>query len=158
MVVEWIPSLWKNSFTFSATWKIKWCVYEDLHYAELYLHVLGQVEAPDVGRGDDPVSSQLPDMEFMHCQDTIHLGHQLLLERVNLDVCWNCLKQNESRLNEERPDGAEDEHHQHDGEAGVHVVLVLPVSLPHDDSRDDDNYGSKSIGHHVQEHSWVKRY
>ena len=31
-----------------------------------YLHVLGEVEAPDVGAGDDPIPGQLPDVKFVH--------------------------------------------------------------------------------------------
>ena len=48
------------------------------------LHVLGEVEAADVGGGDDPVAGQLPDVELVHREDPVNRGHQLLLQGVNL--------------------------------------------------------------------------
>ena len=37
-----------------------------------------------MGGGDDPVTGQLPDVELVDGEDAVHLGHQLLLKRVNL--------------------------------------------------------------------------
>ena len=81
---------------------------ELLHFLS-NLHALGQVETPAVGRDDNSVASQLPDVELVQCQDAVHLSHQLLLQRVHLDVGWNCLEEDKSRFL------ADIEHHQHDG-------------------------------------------
>ena len=35
----------------------------------------------------------------------------------------------------------------------INVVLVLPVRLPDDDGRDDDNHRAEGISHDVQEHT-----
>ena len=48
------------------------------------LHVLWQVEAPDVRARDDPVSRQLPNVELVNRQDAVNAFQQLLLQGVNL--------------------------------------------------------------------------
>ena len=105
-----------------------------------HLHVLGEVETPDVGAGDDPVPGQLPDVELVHGEDPVHLGHQLLLEAVHLDVGGHGLEEDQGGLNQQRPDRLEDQEDQEDAEARVHIVLVFPISLPHDQGRDDDDH------------------
>ena len=97
------------------------------------LHVLCQIETPNMGRGDDPVTRQLPDVKLVNCQDSVNLRHQLLLQGVHLDVCGNGLQEDQGGLNEERPDGLENEDDEEEGEAGVHVQFVLKLSLPHYD-------------------------
>lgn len=51
---------------------------------------------PYVGRGDDAVTSQLPDVEFVDCQDTVHLTEQLALNVIQLDVGGNGLEEDQS--------------------------------------------------------------
>ena len=46
---------------------------EELFHLLGDMHVLGEVETADVGRGDDAVSRQLPDVELVHRQDTVNL-------------------------------------------------------------------------------------
>lgn len=53
---------------------------------------------PDVGGGDDTITGQLPDVEFVNGQDTIHLAEQFTLDIVQLDVSWNRLKEDQSRF------------------------------------------------------------
>ena len=88
----------------------------------------------------DPVPRELPDVELVDCQDAVHLRHQLLLQGVHLDVCWHGLEEDQRGLDQQRPDGLEDEDDEDEGEAGVHVVFVLPVSLPHDHGGDDHDH------------------
>ena len=117
MVVEWIPSLWKNSLTFSATWKI---MLEDASLAvsvslTSHLHVLCEVETPNVSGSDNSVSSQLPYVELVNGQDAVNLRHQLLLQRINLDMCGHSLQEDQGGLYQERPDRLEDENDEEDG-------------------------------------------
>ena len=106
-----------------------------------------------MGGSDNSVSSQLPDVELVNCQDPVNLRHQLLLQRVHLDMCGHSLQEDQGGLYQERPDRLEDENDEEDGEAGVHIQLVLPVSFPHDDSGDDDDHRAESVSHDVQEDS-----
>lgn len=47
-------------------------------------HVFRQIPATDVCRCDDPVTSQLPHMEFVNGQYTVHFFDQSLLDCVHL--------------------------------------------------------------------------
>ncbi len=58
-----------------------------------HLHVLAQVEAADVRRGDDPVGRQLPDVEVVDCQNAIDVAQQLLFEDVHVYVGGHGLEQ-----------------------------------------------------------------
>ena len=97
---------------------------EELFHLLGDLHVLGEVETADVGRGDDAVSRQLPDVELVHRQDTLnlikqnfdsqaslsyralhrYLCHEFLLKRVDLDVGGDGLQEDEGGLDEKWPD------------------------------------------------------
>lgn len=104
------------------------------------LHILCKIEAANVSGGDDPVACQLPDVKLVNCQDPVNLRHQFLLQGVDLDMCGNSLQQDEGGLDEERPDRLENEDDEEERETWVHIELVLPVSLPHYDGGDDDDY------------------
>ena len=104
-----------------------------------------------MGGSDDSVSGQLPDVELVNCQDPVNLRHQLLLQRVDLDMCGHCLQEDQGGLDQERPDRLEDENDEEDGESGVHIQLVLPVSFPHYDSGYYDDHRAEGVSHDVQE-------
>ena len=48
-------------------------VVEELLHLVSDAHVVGEVLAADVGRGDDTIASQLPDVELVHRDHTRHL-------------------------------------------------------------------------------------
>ena len=67
--------------------QIKWhktVIFQILYNARTHLHVLREVEAPDVCRRDDPLPRQLPNVELVHGQDAVNILQKLLLQGVDL--------------------------------------------------------------------------
>lgn len=74
------------------------------------LHVFGEISASDVGRCDDSVPGQLPDVKFVNGKNTVDFGKKPPLDGVNLDVGRHGLQENQRGVPQQRPDRMEDQH------------------------------------------------
>lgn len=49
------------------------------------LHVLGQISATNMRRGNDSIARQLPHVELVHCQHSVHFLKEASLDRIDLE-------------------------------------------------------------------------
>lgn len=105
-----------------------------------------------MSRSNNPITSELPDMELMHSENTIDLRQQPPLYGVHLDVCRDRLEQDERGLPEEGPHRVQDQQHEQHTQRRVYVILVLPVRQPEHSGRTYHDHRAQSVGQHVEEH------
>ena len=96
-------------------------------------------------------SNQPPHVELVDAGDALDSLDEVGLELGQVNVGRDGVEEDQGGVPEEGPGGDADDDHDDEGEDGVQVVFILPVSQPDDRGADHHHYGAQCVRHDVQE-------
>ena len=107
----------------------------------------------EVAGGNNSPPHKPPDVELVDGGDSFHRGHQPGLKVKQVDVGRDGVEEDQGGVPEQRPGAGQDDQDNHQGEDGVQVEPVLPVSEHDHQGGDADHNTAQGVCQHVEEHA-----